>query len=116
MTGRTDGMAAPSVPGPLIAREQRTVAAMMRLWCRHHHGTRTDLCPDCRELLDYAHARLAHCPFGETKTTCARCPVHCYKPDRREAIRVVMRWAGPRMLWRHPWLALRHLLDGRKGS
>ena len=26
----------------------------------------------------------------------------------------VMRYAGPRMLWRHPILAIRHLLDGQR--
>ncbi len=32
----------------------------------------------------------------------------------RERIRDVMRFAGPRMPWRHPYLTLRHMLDGRK--
>ena len=44
----------------------------------------------------------------------ARCPVHCYRPGMREAVREVMRYAGPRMVVRHPVLALRHLLDGRR--
>ncbi|MBX4365711.1 nitrous oxide-stimulated promoter family protein, partial [Mycobacterium tuberculosis] len=26
----------------------------------------------------------------------------------------IMRWAGPRMLWRHPILTVRHLLDDRR--
>jgi hypothetical protein len=30
----------------------------------------------------------------------------------REKIRVVMRYAGPRMLFRHPWFAIQHLFDG----
>ena len=30
----------------------------------------------------------------------------------RDAIRVVMRYAGPRMLVRHPVLALGHAIDG----
>ena len=29
-------------------------------------------------------------------------------------MREVMRFAGPRMVWRHPYLAIRHLLDERK--
>ena len=29
-------------------------------------------------------------------------------------VREMMRYAGPRMLWRHPVLAIRHLLDGRR--
>jgi hypothetical protein len=26
----------------------------------------------------------------------------------------VMRWAGPRMLWRHPILTVRHLIDDKR--
>jgi hypothetical protein len=32
----------------------------------------------------------------------------------REAIRGVMAYAGPRMLWSHPLLAIQHLLKDRK--
>ena len=85
---------------------------MIRLYCRRQHGPRTELCADCAELLAYARARLSKCPFQEHKPTCARCPVHCYRPDVRERVRAVVRYAGPRMLLRHPFLALRHLIDG----
>lgn len=71
------------------------------------------LCRECEDLLTYALKRLTYCRFGENKTTCAACPVHCYAPEPREAIRKVMRYAGPRMLWTHPVLTARHLLDGR---
>jgi len=27
-------------------------------------------------------------------------------------VRIIMRYAGPRMLWRHPVLSVRHWLDG----
>ncbi len=99
---------------PRIAREKRTVQAMVRLYCRRHHGTRGDLCTECSELLEYASCRLDRCPFGPQKTTCANCPIHCYKPQMRERVKEVMRFAGPRMLLRHPLLAIRHLLDGRR--
>ncbi len=59
--------------------------------------------------------RLAKCPFGTQKTTCRECPVHCYRPAERTAMKDVMRFAGPRMLWRHPFLALRHLWLERQG-
>ncbi len=97
-----------------LAREARTIEAMVHLHCHDHHDGRQGLCPACRELVAYAHRRLERCPFGESKPTCARCPVHCYRPDMREQVRAVMRYAGPRMLWRHPLLALQHLLDGRR--
>ena len=41
---------------------------------------------------------------------CKNCPVHCYKPEMREQIRIVMRWAGPRMLFYKPIAAIKHLL------
>ena len=94
-------------------REFTMIAAMLRMYCRSHHGAEhAGLCEDCAALHDYARRRLERCVFGEEKPTCANCTVHCYKPAMRERIKVVMRWAGPRMLWRHPVLAVRHMLDG----
>ena len=87
---------------------------MIALYCRHKEGNGT-LCPHCKALLEYAHARLSHCRYGEGKPTCKQCPVHCYSPRMREQIRTVMRYAGPRMLFYHPWSALKHLLiENRK--
>lgn len=99
---------APALPRR-IRREQRTVERMVRLYCRQAEG-HAELCPVCHELLDYARARLARCPHGAAKPTCQRCPIHCYRPDMRERMRRVMRFAGPRMLFHHPVAALRHLL------
>lgn len=95
-----------------LSREFKTVTAMVRVYCRGRHGNRKALCAECQPLLDYASVRLDRCRFGAEKPTCANCPVHCYQRDRREQMRVVMRYAGPRMLWRHPMLSLGHWLDG----
>ena len=78
--------------------------------CQVGHGG-PGLCGDCRELLEYSLARLEHCKFGNTKTKCHKCPVHCYRPDMREKIRTVMRFSGPRMLLYHPLEALRYLFS-----
>lgn len=86
--------------------------AMIHRYCRDRHGSKAVLCDDCEALLAYARQRLLHCPFQEGKTTCGKCPVHCYTPSKREKIREVMRYAGPRMLLSHPFLALLHLIDG----
>ena len=64
--------------GPRIMREQATVAHMIEIYCKAHHEE--PLCPSCQELLTYAHKRLSLCRFGEQKTTCGKCPIHCYKP------------------------------------
>ena len=36
------------------------------------------------------------------------------RPEMRTKVREVMKHAGPRMLFKHPVLAIKHLLDGRK--
>jgi hypothetical protein len=91
---------------------------MIALYCRRHHGRwhhgSRIMCAGCGELLEYALLRLDKCPFQEGKTTCAKCPVHCYRPAMREGIRGVMKYAGPRMLLRHPVMAVQHLLDARR--
>lgn len=97
---------------PRMAREQRTVEAMIEIYCHGQHGTEDDLCAECQTLHYYAQQRLSRCPFQEGKTTCAKCPIHCYKPAMRQQIRSVMRYAGPRMLYRHPIMALQHMIDG----
>jgi Zn ribbon nucleic-acid-binding protein len=89
---------------------------MIRLYCRKRHRVPGGLCPACRQLHDYAMQRLEKCPFGEDKSTCAKCKVHCYRPEMREQIRLVMRYAGPRMLLAHPRLAIAHMVDGRKAA
>ncbi len=98
---------------PRIERESKTVKEMIKLYCWKHHSVR-DLCPECMDLVDYAHERLKKCPFQGGKTTCTKCPVHCYNPLMRERIRVIMRYSGPRMLCFHPVAAIQHLLDGRR--
>lgn len=83
---------------------------MIDIYCRDQHGG--CLCADCQDLKAYVNLRLDRCRFGVEKPTCAKCPVHCYQRDRREQIKAVMRFAGPRMMWEHPWLSLCHLWDG----
>ena len=92
-----------------IDEEKRTVEKMIRLYCRRKEGNR-ELCPSCSELLEYAVVRLSRCRFGNGKSTCQKCPVHCYKPVMRDKMREVMRWAGPRMMLYHPVDAIRHLV------
>lgn len=106
---QTDDRLKRLVAGPL-KREADTVLAMIRIYCRAHHALQGDaLCGSCQELADYAMKRLACCPFKEGKPVCAKCKVHCYKPEYRKRISEVMRYAGPRVLFSHPLLALEHM-------
>lgn len=97
---------------------------MIKLYCRHHHkgqknkaedgGGEDELCPVCRDLYNYAAGRTQACRFTETVKFCKHCPVHCYRPDYREKIRCVMRYAGPRMLFYCPGQVVSHLISSLK--
>lgn len=99
--------------GSRIRREKLTIHKMIALYQR--------ACPEAVKepehydaLYEYAQKRLDKCVFGEEKPACKQCPVHCYQPARREEMKQIMRWAGPRMLWRHPILTVRHLIDDKR--
>lgn len=93
--------------------EINVVGQMIHIYCKGKHGSK-DLCPECQELYDYAVQRVTRCPFMETKTFCSNCKVHCYKPVYREKIKEVMRYAGPRMLFVHPIMAIKHVIEMQK--
>ncbi len=90
--------------------EEKTVGKMIALYCRKMHAPgESKLCEQCQNLLDYARKRIIKCPYGRQKPVCSRCKVHCYQQQKREEIRQVMRYAGPRMIYHSPLLALRYL-------
>jgi hypothetical protein len=100
-----------------VIREITTIEKMIVLYCKREHKTAHGvLCAECSGLLNYAQERLTHCPFGENKSTCAKCTVHCYKPQMRLKIRRIMASSGPEMLARHPILTVRHFLDGMRSA
>lgn len=96
-------------------REIRTVDEMIHLYCRKNHKTdKGKLCESCNELSNYCHYRLSLCPWGDQKPFCSNCPIHCYNKEHRECIRTVMRFSGPRMIFHHPILAIRHLMETKR--
>lgn len=98
--------------GKYRQREIRTVGLMIALYEKYH--TETGDNAQYKDLFNYTIKRLERCRFGEDKPACKHCPIHCYQPARREAIKAIMRWSGPRMLLRHPILAIRHLIDDHR--
>lgn len=97
-----------------LVKEYKTIKAMINIYCRAHHQGDEAPCESCDQLLRYAHTRLMHCPFQHNKPTCGNCLIHCYKPDMKDKIINVMRFSGPRMIYHHPLMALRHMLDNLK--
>ena len=95
--------------------EKKVVNLMIALYCAGNHAAKKDeLCPACAALAQYADARADHCPHMAEKTFCSNCRTHCYKPEMREKIRAVMRYSGPRMIFHHPIMAVRHVIESKK--
>jgi len=90
-----------------IEREKQTVQMMIELYCKHRLKQNT-IPEEYQQLTAYAHSRLDHCRFGENKSVCKKCPIHCYAPKERQQIREVMRWVGPRMMIFAPKATLIH--------
>ena len=90
--------------------ELQAVTRMIEIYCRGKHGHNTALCKDCQKLMDYALSRIEHCPFMESKSFCSNCKVHCYSPDMRIKIKEVMRYSGPRIMFYHPIMCIKHAL------
>ena len=97
-----------------LDRERRTIASMIEIYCHARHHQAVGLCAECEQMFAYAMQRIDKCPFRENKPTCAKCTIHCYKPQMRQQVREVMRYAGPRMLLRHPVMTIMHYVDEMK--
>lgn len=93
-----------------IEYEKEVIRVMVEGYCKAHHQANGAVCDACAALIDYTHRRLDKCPFGDKKSSCRKCPIHCYALLQREQARQVMRFSGPRMMLSHPIMALRHLL------
>ena len=94
--------------------EIETLRIMLEIYCSGNHGTSTGMCMDCKELLEYACKRVSVCPQNPDKPTCRECKIHCFAPDKRDKIRNVMKYSGPRMVLHHPLLAIKHLMREKK--
>lgn len=97
-----------------LSREKKTISKMIKIYCSDNHFRDMGLCADCTRLQEYAHKKIDLCRFGRRKPVCSKCPLHCYNEDMRDRVRAVMRYSGPRMIFRHPLHALFHLLYSKR--
>jgi hypothetical protein len=91
-----------------VSIEKQTIKAMITIYCKNRHNNGNGLCTDCSSLLEYANKRIDYCQFNPKKPACNSCTVHCYSEARREKVKEIMRYSGPKMPLRHPYLSLLH--------
>ena len=88
---------------------------MIELYCRGHHGTpKGRLCPRLRGPAGLRRRAGGPLPAYSDQNVLQRLPNALLQARDAERIRQVMRWSGPRMLFHHPVLAVRHLAETRK--
>lgn len=96
-----------------IEKEKQTIELMINIYCKkkHKHKDKDKLCDQCQELLEYAHKRLDFCKFGNEKSFCSKCQIHCYKKDMKSKVKDVMRFSGPRLMIYSPIQFIKHILE-----
>jgi hypothetical protein len=87
---------------------------MILIFCKGHHPAGGGRCKECADLAEYAATCVALCPYGASKPVCGRCPANCFRNGMLEKMTEVMRYAGPRMLYKHPVLTARHIFAACK--
>jgi hypothetical protein len=93
-----------------IEKEKNIVTFMIEYYCIKNHKQKV-ICKSCIELIKYAHEKLSICPFNEKKTSCLKCKIHCYSNIKREEIRKIMSYVGPRMIYLMPKQYVKHLFN-----
>jgi hypothetical protein len=101
-----------------IQADTEKLVSFLSMYCDAHHGHRLrrpfifryqrmsakvlegpDLCDECKKLLRHAVVMRVLCPL-DPKPKCRHCPDHCYRPLYREQMAKVMKYAGPRSLFK----------------
>ena len=87
-----------------MTTEKELLALMISIYENDHQQ-------DLSKLKEYAFKRIDCCPRKEEKTFCSSCPIHCYQKIYREQIKEVMKYSGKRMLFKHPVITIKHLIN-----
>ena len=95
------------------SKDIRLIGTFVETYCAGKHG-RIDrarfvmpdglgyrlLCADCAGFMEYAITKRLNCPLEADKPSCKRCRIHCYSGPQRDKIRVVMAYAGRKLIVR----------------
>ncbi len=100
-----------------VQADSEKILHFMDIYCRAHHAgnSRADfefnypripvslkegvpLCGECTRLARHAIVMRYLCPL-DPKPKCRNCPEHCYRPEYREEMQVVMKYVGPRLIF-----------------
>lgn len=100
----------------LLGREKLTIRTMIQIYCRGHRHSPSGICSECGRLLRYALDQIDRCPYDRSrKPACGLCRTNCFSAEMHNGFHTIMRYAGPRMMMRHPILSMAHFFDAVRG-
>lgn len=101
-----------------IDKDRRTLEAIGSIYCRGNHDAiekdAAGMCPECREAIEQTLARAASCPHGH-EGNCQDCETHCQRGEAQLRIKAIMKYAAPRMAFRHPIMTIEYLRKKLRG-
>lgn len=88
------------------------VVQMVDIYCsgNKHKLDENGKCADCDLLLRYSKSRTDRCPYINETLFCSNCPTPCYRPDMKERMRDLMKYAGPRLFFKRPFTVIWHMI------
>lgn len=96
-----------------IKRDLRTLQAIGSIYCAAHHVDAPKnphgMCAECAATIAFTHDRASNCPNGHTGN-CADCAIKCNRGEQQQRIKAIMKYAAPRMLFKHPLMTLEYAL------
>ena len=92
------------------------VDSMVFIYCKDHHSSINTPCENCNDFREYSKNRLENCFHQEKKPVCGRCGLSCYNPHFKKFGETCFNYAGPRMVFHHPKLALHHIIDSFRNN
>lgn len=93
-----------------ILKEKKTFDKMLKIYCKKKHQSK-ELCKECLEIQNYVYKRIEMCPFILNKPFCAYCKIQCYKKEMKEKVIKIMKFSGPKMMFRAPIQSFRHVFQ-----
>lgn len=101
-----------------IQQDTDKLVRFLSMYCNAHHEHRLrepftfdhpkvpakvqkgpELCDECVKLLRHAIVMRVMCHL-DPKPKCRTCPEHCYRPAYKDQMETVMKYAGPRSLFK----------------
>ncbi|MDY0234818.1 MAG: nitrous oxide-stimulated promoter family protein [Gudongella sp.] len=95
-----------------IKKEISILTTMIDIFYKNKNHREQYTTTEIEELKNYCKSRILNCPVILEKTFCSSCKIHCYDEKHRAFIKKVMKYSGPKMIFFHPILLIKHLLLG----